>query len=151
MSIVPFSAKLAKHFKSLNIEWLAKNFKVEPHDAEYLDQPQKNIIDKGGYVFFYKLENEIVGTLAFIKQGDKQFELNKMAVTKAVQNKGIANKLLEFSLEYGKAKHWKTLIIYSNTQLEAAIHLYKKYGFQEIELEENCPYERANIKLKLDL
>jgi len=151
MSIIPFSTKLAKHFKSLNIEWLEKNFKVEPQDAAYLDKPQKNIINKGGYVFFYKLDNDIVGTLAFIKQDDNDFELSKMAVTKSVQNKGIANKLLEFSLEYGKAKHWKTLIIYSNTQLEAAIYLYKKYGFKEIALEDNCPYQRANIKLQLDL
>ena len=42
----------------------------------------------------------------------------------------------------------KKLALYSNTKLEPAIHLYKKYGFREVLLD-NSEYERSNIKMEL--
>ena len=47
-----------------------------------------------------------------------------------------------------KEKNIEKLILYSNTKLASAIHLYKKYGFTEIELEQGL-YERANIKMEI--
>ena len=42
------------------------------------------------------------------------------------------------------------MILYSNKKLESAIHLYRKYGFVEVELEEGL-YERANVKMELGI
>ena len=39
------------------------------------------------------------------------------------------------------------LVLYSNTMLQSAIHLFRKYGFEEVELESGV-YERANIKME---
>ena len=40
-------------------------------------------------------------------------------------------------------------MLYSNTILENAVYIYRKYGFVEIPMEENSPYERSNIKMEL--
>ena len=45
----------------------------------------------------------------------------------------------------------KKIILYSNKKLKNAIHLYLKYNFIEIALEDNCPYVRANIKMELSI
>lgn len=58
---------------------------------------------------------------------------------------------MEHTLKYAKEHNWKTLIIYSNRKLENAIYIYKKYGFEEIPIEENNPYARGDIKMKLEL
>ena len=42
------------------------------------------------------------------------------------------------------------LILYSNTQLKPAIHLYKKYGFIEVPLN-SSEYQRSNIKMEINL
>ena len=42
------------------------------------------------------------------------------------------------------------LILYSNTKLHPAIHLYKKYGFKEVPLA-NPESKRANIKMEINL
>ena len=42
-------------------------------------------------------------------------------------------------------------MLYSNRILEPAIALYKKVGFKEVSLEKDVYYERANIKMKLEL
>ncbi len=56
---------------------------------------------------------------------------------------------MRYSLDYARSKGWKKLIIYSNRKLENAIHIYKKYGFREIPIEDNNPYARGDIKMEL--
>ena len=62
VEIIPFSATLAAPIKTLNLEWLKKYFKVEPKDEIVLSDPQGQIIDKGGMIFYAKYKDEIVGT-----------------------------------------------------------------------------------------
>ncbi len=42
-------------------------------------------------------------------------------------------------------------MLYSNRILIPAISLYRKVGFQEVEVEKNVYYERADIKMILRL
>jgi N-acetylglutamate synthase-like GNAT family acetyltransferase len=96
------------------------------------------------------LNDEIVGTASLLKKTEAIYELGKMAVTDRAQGQGIGTILLEHCLNEAKQKQIKTLILYSNTILKSAIHLYRKYGFVEIELESGL-YERANIKMEKHL
>ena len=147
VEIIPFSATLAAPIKTLNLEWLKKYFKVEPKDEIVLSDPQGQIIDKGGMIFYAKYKDEIVGTVSLIKIDDTTFELSKMAVTDGLQGLGIGKKLVEHCLAFAKERNIQKLILYSNRKLEPAIHLYKKHGFVEIELEIGI-YERADIKME---
>ena len=147
IEIIEFSDEYADDIKTLNYEWLTKYFRVEEGDKLSLNNPKEQIIDKGGFIFFAKLDGKIIGTASLLKKTGDIFELGKMAVTENAQGLGIGKLLLEHCLEFAKTKKIPTLILYSNTQLESAIHLYRKYGFTEIELEKGL-YERANIKME---
>lgn len=157
IKIIDYSEQFSQWVKILNYEWLEKYFHIEKRDEISLSNPKKEIIDKGGYIFFVKNESsessendEIIATTSLLKKTDTTFELGKMAVTEIEQGKGIGKILLKHCLDFAKANSISTLILYSNTQLESAIHLYKKIGFKEIPLEKGL-YERANIKMQLDL
>ena len=149
MKIIPFEPQYAVNFKALNIEWLEKFFWVEPHDEEVLGKPEKYIIGPGGSIFFVQDNEEIVGTVALMKMEDGVFELTKMAITPSAQGKKLGQKLLTYAIDYARNKGWNKLIIYSNRKLENAIYIYKKYGFEEIPIEENNPYARGDIKMQL--
>jgi len=151
IEIIPFDPAYAADFKNLNLDWLNKYFRVEPHDDEVLGDPEKHIIKPGGTVFFAKEGKRILGTVALMKIEDDVFELTKMAVTPEEQGRKIGQKLMEHTLKFAKEQGWKTLILYSNRKLENAIYIYKKYGFEEIPLEENNPYSRGDIKMKMEL
>ena len=43
----PFSSNHKKDFVNINIQWLEKLFKVEPHDVEVLEGCEENVIKKG--------------------------------------------------------------------------------------------------------
>ncbi|HEY4628167.1 MAG TPA: GNAT family N-acetyltransferase [Flavobacterium sp.] len=147
VEIIPFSTDLKEHIKTLNLEWLKKYFKVEPKDEIVLSNPQSEIIDKGGMIFYAKYNNQIIGTVSLIKVDDFTFELSKMAVTDTIQGLGIGKKIMEHCLAVAKEEGIQKLILYSNRSLLPAIHLYKKYGFVEIALEDGV-YERADIKME---
>lgn len=151
IEIIPFSSQFAGDFQELNLAWLKKYFWVEAHDQEVLGKPEKYILEPGGNIFFAKEDTQIIGTVALMKMEDGVFELTKMAVTPEAQGKKVGQKLMEHTLNYAKEKGWKRLIIYSNRKLENAIYIYLKYGFQEIPIEENNPYARGDIKMKLEL
>ena len=150
MEIIPFSDELANHFTRLNTAWLEKYFVIEPIDKEMLGRPKQYFIDKGGHIFFAKINEDIVGTFALLKDSDSVYELSKMAVDENYQGQKIGNKLMEFCI--GKARNLKAdkLILYSNTRLEPAIHLYKKFGFIEVPIT-HSGYIRSNIKMELEL
>lgn len=150
VSIIPFEEKFATIFYDLNIEWLQKYFYVEPYDEKVLSNPKTYIIDKGGFIFFATYKNEIVATAALINEKEC-FELSKMAVLPKYHGQKIGQQLIDYCIEFSKIQGWKNIMLYSNRVLEPAITLYKKVGFKEVELEKEVSYERANIKMKLEL
>ncbi len=151
MQIIPYIQDYSEEFKKLNIAWLEKYFWVEPHDEDVLGNPEKYIIEPGGTIFFVKENKEIIGTVALMKMESGIFELTKMAVTPQSQGKKIGQHLMEHTIDFAEQKNWEKLIIYSSRKLENAIHIYKKYGFLEIPIEENNPYTRGDIKMELNL
>lgn len=147
VEIIPFTPELKEPIKTLNLEWLTKYFRVEEKDKLVLSNPQEEIIDKGGMIFYAKYNDEIIGTVSLIKIDNDIFELSKMAVSDKAQGLGIGNKLLIHCMAVAEEKNIKTLILYSNRKLLSAIHLYKKFGFYEISLEDGV-YDRADIKME---
>lgn len=151
IKIVEYNSKYAKSFYDLNIEWLKTFFYVEPFDEEVLSQPEKYIINKGGYIFFVLKDGAVVGTVALMPTEEVGvLELTKMAVSPGTRGQKIGQKLLQFCIDFGKSQQLKALLLYSSTKLENAIYLYRKYGFKELELESDSPYKRSDIKMLLE-
>jgi GNAT superfamily N-acetyltransferase len=152
IDIISFENQYATYFYDLNIEWLQTYFYVEPYDEDVLSNPEKYIINQGGHIFFAKLDNQIVGTVALMPLGsDGLFELTKMAVSPKHRGFKIGQELMQHSIAFAKSIGLAELILYSNTTLENAIYIYRKYGFVELPLELDTPYKRSDIKMLLKL
>ncbi len=149
IEIIDFEPKYRDDFKNLNVEWLEKYFEVEPYDKEVLSNPEKYILEKGGKIFFAKLEDKIIGTVALMPK-NSSFELTKMAVTDKIQSKGIGSLLMQKCINEAKNLGLKEIFLFSNTKLDKAINLYKKVGFLE-EHFDSSDYKRANIYMTLKL
>ena len=77
------------------------------------------------------------------------FELTKMAVLPNQRGKYIGQKLMQHCIDFANENNFEKLMLYSNTILENAIYIYRKFGFIEIPVEANSPYGRSNIKMEL--
>lgn len=151
LKFLPFQDEFAKAFYELNIEWLETYFYVEDYDKEVLSHPKKYIIDPGGHIFSVIENDEVIGTVALMPYKENVFELTKMAVAPNQRGKKIGQKLMQYCIDFAKEHEFDQLVLYSNTLLENAVYIYRKYGFLEIPVEENSPYKRSNIKMELPL
>lgn len=149
LKIISYKEAYAKAFYQLNIEWLERFFYVEDFDREVLSNPNKYIIDKGGYIFFLLENTKVIGSVALMKKKEKVYELTKMAVIPEKRGNKMGQYLMDYCIDFAKIKKLKKLVLYSNTLLKNAIHIYIKKGFKEIPVEKDCPYKRSNIKMEL--
>jgi ribosomal protein S18 acetylase RimI-like enzyme len=150
IKIIDFKPEYTKDFYNLNIEWLKTFFYVEAYDENVLSQPDKYIINKGGFIFFAIKNEKVVGTVALMPtEKSGILELTKMAVLPEERGLKIGQQLLQHCIDFGKSQNLKALLLYSSTKLKNAIYLYRKYGFVELELEKDSPYLRSDIKMLL--
>jgi ribosomal protein S18 acetylase RimI-like enzyme len=150
LHIEDYKEQYSGDFAALNKAWLEEYFVVEPIDEAIFADPKGFIIEKGGYIFFAKLGDRVVGTFALMKMEERVFELSKMAVAKDFHGRGTGSQLLRFCLDKGRELGAHKIILYSNTSLKSALHLYRKFGFITVPLD-STEYKRANIKMEINL
>lgn len=151
IDIIDYLPELQPHFERINKAWVEQYFSLEPFDIAQLENPQENILDKGGYIIFAKEHDQVLGTVALIpsKEADT-FEMIKMGVSPEGQGRGIGFLLGKAILEKAKTLRGKKVVLYSSTKLAPALHLYKKLGFQEVDM--GCSqYGRCNVKMEISL
>ena len=76
-------------FQRLNEEWITRYFSIEEKDGELFDDPEGQIIAKGGVILILESNGEPVGCCALLNKDTEIFEVAKMAVTSAHQGKGL--------------------------------------------------------------
>lgn len=151
IDIIDYLPELQPQFERINKAWVQQYFTLEPFDIAQLENPQENILDKGGHIIFAKEHDQILGTVALIPiQEPNTFEMIKMGVSPEGQGRGIGSLLGKVILEKAKSLGAEKVVLYSNTKLAPALHLYKKLGFQEVDM--GCSqYGRCNVKMEISL
>ena len=152
IDIIPYKTSLKKHFAELNTQWLTQYFTLEPTDVNYLEQPEKMILQPGGQIFFAKMENTIIGTTALIKHDPDTHEIAKMAVAPKYRGQGAGKKLLMTALDSALNAGGKNIYLLTNAKLKEAGHLYEQAGFELFEWKRNpYAYQRNTYSMKLNL
>lgn len=150
LTIIEYSPDLQPHFEKINKQWVEQYFTLEPIDLSQLENPEGTILDKGGAILFAKEGESIIGTVGLSKAGDGVYEMIKMGVIPEAQGKKVGQFLGQAILEKAKEMGAHKVILYSNSKLVAALHLYKKLGFKEL-VPECGKYNRCDVKMELDL
>lgn len=141
----------ARAFKALNEEWIARLFALEEEDRRILDDPQAEIIDRGGRVLLARIDDRIVGCVALVPSHPGVFELGKMSVEPELRNQGIGREIVIAAINEARRIGARSIFLGSSTRLPAAIHLYESLGFTHVTREElgPLPYARADTFMRL--
>lgn len=134
-------------FIRLNEDWISIHFTIEGVDRDPAANPGQ-IIDNGGYIFSLVNNNEVVGVSALFHEGSGVFQLGRMAISPGLQGNGYGGVLMQTCLEKLREIDASKVYLLSNTKLDAAIALYKKYGFETTHFGEHAVYARANIVME---
>ncbi len=148
VEIIDYEPQFRREYKDLNVEWIARYFAIEPHDLEQLENPEDYILARGGKIFFARYGDEIIGTVALIKDSETVYEMAKMAVKPAFRGLGAGEKLGRHLIEAARNLGCARLFLESNQKLTPALTLYKKLGFVKVPIGETL-YSRANYKAEM--
>lgn len=150
IQILPYSPEFNPYFKSINSAWVEALFSLEPFDIAQFEDPEGVIVKPGGTIIFARLGEEIVGTVALYKTSEDTFEMIKMGVSPVAQGKGVGMILGKAILEKAKEMGARKVVLYSNTKLKPALHIYQKLGFTSV-IPESGKYCRCDVKMEIEL
>lgn len=148
--IIPYEPRYAPYFDRFNRAWLVEYFTVEPIDEYVLENPEAAIIGPGGKILFAAQGDQIIGTVALRPVEPGVYELTKMAVDKSMRGTGAGKLLCAAAIREARQLNAHKVILYSQSQLSAAIAIYRKMGFVHLPVDK-AVYQRADVKMELCL
>lgn len=150
-----FTDALAHHFLDINAEWITAMFALEDTDRKVLENPRREIIDRGGAILFIEAPGKgIVGTCALQQTSPGKFELTKMGVSEAARGLKAGEALLAAMIARARQLGAKQLYLLTNRKCAPAIHLYEKAGFRHdagIMRDYGSRYARCDVAMDFPL
>jgi len=152
IEILDYTPRLKPHFRRLNLEWLQKEFAVEPHDERILSDPNGQILRPGGAIFFARLDGLIVGTCALLRIDATTFELTKLAVTEPARGRQVGKRLVLAAIARAREEGAHHLRLDTSPRLTAANRLYQQLGFVDASTGDGATrYQRPTLSMSLTL
>lgn len=144
MKIIPFEEKYRQDFIDFNTDWIESYFGfLEEHDKETFDKIDEEL-DRGAMIFF-AVENDVaLATCMAMPMEGTTWEICKLGSNKKLPHKGAGSAVFEAAMDWALTHGAEKLFILSNSCLQPALHIYRKFGFEEVKLE-NYGYVRGNI------
>lgn len=149
MKIVPYETKYREAFVRLNTEWLTKLYYIESYDQYSMDHIDE-LIEKGSMAFFAIDDHEeVLATCMIEPLGDDVWEICKLAAVGQYTGTGAGSAVLKACMDYAIEHGAKKLCLITISGLKPAIHLYKKFGFQEIPYRKEIWHsEKADVEME---
>lgn len=145
MNVIEYQEKYKKDFIQLNTGWIEDNFgSLEAEDIDTFNHIEESLAE-GAMIYFALEEGNVLAT-CMTKPLDKNgtWELCKLGSNKHLQHKGAGSAVFQAAMDWAVQHGANRLFILSNSRLKAALHIYEKYGFREIKLED-YEYARGDI------
>lgn len=144
-----------KGFEFVNESWISSYFELEPIDRELLGQPEKTILQPGGFIWLAVCDDEIVGSAALLLERDTAsgpiFELGKMGVLEQYRGRGIGKALCKTAIEHARRRGAVQLYLLGNSSLVPAATMYASCGFthRPVTEEERRLYKRVDFAAEI--
>lgn len=149
MNVIPYQEKYKSDFIRLNTEWVERYFKMEDADREVLENVDQ-LLKEGAMIFFAVEHDKILATCMAMPLDSDIWEICKLAAAGQYTGTGAGSAVFEASLEYAILCGAKKINLISNRRLKPALHIYEKFGFQEVPLNKAYwGFERADIEMEL--
>jgi ribosomal protein S18 acetylase RimI-like enzyme len=133
---------LAKGLVLEYIKWLNADLAFQNVDDELKNFPKKYKSPDGEFIIA-KENEKVIGCVAIKKLDDKTCEMKRLFVKDEYKMKGVGKKLVEKIIEESRIKKYERMRLDTLNTMEAALNIYYKNGFCEIEPYYNNPHNEV--------
>lgn len=122
---------------------------IQNFDSEVDDMEIKYGMPWGRLYLAY-FDDELAGSIGLRRIDEENCEMKRLYVRPKFRGKKIGSHLVQKIIDDAKDIGYSYMLLDTLPFLESALHIYKKFGFYEIESYNNNPVDKA-IYMKLDL
>ena len=144
MELIEYNPKYKEDFIQFNKDWIVDNFGfLEDEDVKTFDQIDEELAN--GAMIYFAIEDDVALACCMARPMENgNWEICKLASNKNRPHKGCGSAVFEAAVQWAIDHGAKRLFILSNSRLKAAIHIYEKFHFREIKLDD-YEYARGDI------
>lgn len=144
MELIEYDSKYKEDFIQFNKDWIVDNFSfLEDEDIKTFEEIDEELTD--GAMIYFAIEGDTALACCMAKPMENgNWEICKLASNKNRPHKGCGSAVFKAAVQWAIDHGAKRLFILSNSRLKAAIHIYEKFGFSEIKLDD-YEYVRGDI------
>lgn len=123
-------------------------------DIQHYDEELRSLEAKygapDGRLYLAYCDGELAGCIALRRLDSQNCEMKRLYVRPAFRGKHIGALLVEKIIEDAREIGYSHMLLDTLSFLQSAIHMYKKFGFNETEKYNDSPMD-TSIYMKLDL
>ncbi len=104
-----------------------------------------------GEIWVAEAGSQIVGSIAIVAAGAGAGQLRWFLIEPAFRGSGLGHRFMQVALDYCRQRRFSHVFLWTFRGLDAACHLYERYGFRPTEEAENTTWRERLIEQRWDL
>ena len=113
--------------------------------AEIVAEFIQNLDPKHERCWIAEKDGERVGSIFLVKKSDTVAKLRLLLVEPSARGLGIGKRLVEECVRFAREAAYKTILLWTQSELTAARRIYEQAGFKMIAKEEHNSWSRENL------
>lgn len=85
------------------------------------------------HIWILEIDDEPRGSIGITKVNESVAQLRLFLVDPSLRGSGQGGQLVQKVIDFCRENEYKTIILWTNSELKAARHLYEKFGFRIME------------------
>ena len=112
---------------------LGRDLSFQGFDEEIKDPAVKYSYPEGRLLCALGDDGKVIGCVAYHRHDDRRCEMKRLFVKPQYRELHAGRQLIEAIIELAKSDGFEEMVLDTITPLQSAIHLYKKFGFEQCE------------------
>lgn len=105
----------------------------------------------GQRIWVVEVAGKVVGCIAIVRNAEGVAQLRWFILTPDTRGKGLGKRLMEEAVNYSREAGYRRIILWTYSELETAIALYKRWGFEKTEEKAHHIWGRDLVEEKYEL
>lgn len=147
ISIRPFRAAgqdaeymIVRHLRFYELEYGLTSDVWKTYVTDAVNQLVSSLPSGESCAYILEANGVPSGCIAVAHAGEGVAQLRFFLIEPELRGAGCGNRLMEAALDFCREKQYKKVFLWTFSKLDAARHLYAKYGFQITETHENVDW-----------